>query len=75
MSTKFYKLYIMLKKILKLEGAQKLTSHEQKSITGGITEAMAACLSNGCKMQSTSPGPGWVNGCGGSSRIWCQDFL
>jgi hypothetical protein len=33
--TKFIKLYIMLKNILKLEGAQKLTKNEQKSIKGG----------------------------------------
>ena len=33
--TKFLKLYIMLKNILKLEGTQKLTRGEQKSINGG----------------------------------------
>jgi hypothetical protein len=31
----------MLKNILKLEGTQKLTKNEQKSINGGITEACA----------------------------------
>jgi hypothetical protein len=34
--TKLLKLYIMLKNILKLEGAQKLTKKEQKSTIGGI---------------------------------------
>ena len=61
----------MLKNILKLDGAQKLSKNEQKTINGGITEAMAQCLANGCVMQTASPGIGWVKGCGGSNRIWC----
>ncbi|MFV8347624.1 hypothetical protein [Flavobacterium sp. ZB4P13] len=64
----------MLKNILNLEGAQKLTKNEQKIITGGITEAMAQCLADGCVMQTVSPGAGWVTGCGGSSRIWCNSL-
>jgi hypothetical protein len=40
--TKFLKLYIMLKNILNVEGAQKLTKNEQKSITGG--KAPVCCL-------------------------------
>jgi hypothetical protein len=44
--TKLIKTITMLKNILKLEGAQKLTKNEQKSINGGITEWMAAnCVS------------------------------
>ena len=62
----------MLKNILNLENAQELTATEQKSIKGGITEAMAQCLANGCVMQAASPGLGWEKGCGGSNRIWCQ---
>ncbi|MES2812951.1 MAG: hypothetical protein V4670_10820 [Bacteroidota bacterium] len=31
----------MLKNILNLEGAQKLSNNEQKSINGGITQACA----------------------------------
>jgi hypothetical protein len=34
--TKLLKTIIMLKKILKLEGAQELTEQEQKVIKGGI---------------------------------------
>jgi hypothetical protein len=62
----------MLKNILNLDGAQQLSKNEQKTISGGITEAMSQCLANGCKMQTNSPGIGWVKGCGGSSRIWCR---
>ena len=59
----------MLKNILKLEGAQKLSKNEQKSINGGITKAMSDCmLANGCVM-GTHPST-WVNGCG-ASVIWC----
>ena len=61
----------MLKNILNLKGSQKLTDKEQKTIKGGITREMAECLSNGCVMQTTSPGPDWYNGCGGSKIIWC----
>ncbi len=42
--TKLIKTIIMLKNILKLEGAQKLTKNEQKSINGGLT----TCLERGC---------------------------
>ena len=62
----------MKKSIINLSGAQELSKNEQKSVKGGITQEMAACLSRGCVMSSTSPGPGWVRGCGGSSRIWCR---
>jgi hypothetical protein len=34
--TKFKKIRVMLKNILKLKGAQKLTENEQKSINGGF---------------------------------------
>jgi hypothetical protein len=42
--TKLIKTIIMLKNILKLEGAQKLTKNEQKAIKGGIH----ICYSDGC---------------------------
>jgi hypothetical protein len=45
--TKLIKIIIMLKKILKLEGTQKLTKNEQKSINGGITEVCAKAISGG----------------------------
>ncbi|MBP4141379.1 hypothetical protein J3S90_06140 [Flavobacterium sp. P4023] len=61
----------MLKNILNLNGAQILSKNEQKSIKGGITVEMAECISNGCVMQTNSPGIGWESGCGGSKRIWC----
>ena len=62
----------MKKSILNLVGVQELTKKEQKTVNGGITEVMAACLANGCVMSSTSPGPEWISGCGGSNRIWCN---
>jgi hypothetical protein len=40
--TKLIKTIIMLKNILKLEGTQKLTKNEQKSVNGG--KAPACCL-------------------------------
>ncbi|WP_445709769.1 hypothetical protein [Flavobacterium sp.] len=62
----------MKNSILKLSGAQELSKREQKTVVGGITQEMAACLSRGCVMSSASPGLGWVRGCGGSNRIWCR---
>jgi hypothetical protein len=40
--TNFLNFYIMLKNILKLEGAQKLTKNEQKSLIGGILRGCPA---------------------------------
>jgi hypothetical protein len=36
----------MLKNILKLEGAQKLSKNEQKSISGGIPYCALGCFRN-----------------------------
>ncbi|WP_395058069.1 hypothetical protein [Flavobacterium sp.] len=38
----------MLKNILKLDGAQKLTNNEQKSINGGMTRACSNAIAAGC---------------------------
>ena len=38
----------MLKNILNLEGAQKLTKNEQKSINGGVVCNNDACIINTC---------------------------
>ncbi|WP_236457480.1 MULTISPECIES: hypothetical protein [Flavobacterium] len=45
----------MKNSILKLSGAQELSKREQKTVVGGITQEMAACLSRGCVMSSASP--------------------
>lgn len=37
----------MLKKILKLDGAQELTKKELKSVNGGVTEVCAKALAIG----------------------------
>lgn len=42
------KLYIMLKNILKLDGAQQLSKNEQKTINGGITQQCANAIASGC---------------------------
>ena len=63
----------MLKNILKLDGAQKLSKNEQKSINGGITQAMAQCMAeNGCVMGAHPSN--WVNGCG-AKTIWCPPLV
>jgi hypothetical protein len=46
--TKLLNLYIMLKNILKLEGAQKLSKNEQKSINGGLKDCIDP-MTNTCK--------------------------
>jgi len=38
----------MLKKILNLESAQRLTKNEQKSISGGIPECWIYAIEAGC---------------------------
>ena len=53
----------MLKNILNLEGAQKLSNNEQKSINGGITEACAnAWATMFCVRSTTRNCPPDVNG-------------
>lgn len=48
----------MLKNILKLDGAQKLSKNEQKSINGGITEACAgAWATSYCVLRTTTTCP------------------
>lgn len=42
------KFYIMLKSILKLNGAQGLTKSEQKSINGGAILDIVVCEANEC---------------------------
>lgn len=44
----FLKQNIMLKNILKLNGAQQLSKNEQKEVNGGITVACAQAQANGC---------------------------
>lgn len=63
----------MLKNILNLEGAQKLTQNEQKSIKGGITRCMVDAIENGCVLiasGATCP-PDTFPGACGSSRLCC----
>lgn len=45
--TEFLKSYIMLKKILKLNGAQELTKNELKAVNGGLTEICIKALAIG----------------------------
>ena len=44
----------MLKNILELKGAQKMSKNEQKEISGGITQACITATANGC-ITSISP--------------------
>ena len=44
----------MLKNILNLEGAQKLSNVEQKSINGGITKQCADAIAAGCVVNVTA---------------------
>ena len=55
--TKFLKPYIMLKKILKLNGAQELTKNELKAVNGGITEICVKGIASGLAILKTGPCP------------------
>ena len=75
------KLYIMLKNILKLDGAQQLSKNEQKEINGGIGVTQANCvtnaLNNGCRLKPAtgcipvnfSTGEGELAACSG--KVCC----
>lgn len=45
--TNFLKLYVMIKNILKLGGAEELTKEELKAVNGGVTEICAKALASG----------------------------
>ncbi len=54
----------MLKNILKLDGAQKLSKNDQKSINGGACPCTGRCGAGyvcfgkcGCKLDCTGPNP------------------
>jgi hypothetical protein len=54
--TKLLKTIIMLKNILKLEGAQKLTKNEQKNISGGwVPPPGGFCPNGSCQYYDNGP--------------------